>query len=160
MAIPSKGPISLNDIRQNLGVYGPISLNDYRVRALAKKPSGTISLKDCYKQSAENVYKLVVERNGEGDYGYDLGRFGSITPQKLNGKTIASFFIYDSYIALKTEDTKPYFKEVTLGYEDRVITLQQAYYTKYRYGGYDDYIIEKIQRSAGKGIEIRLTAKE
>lgn len=160
MAIPSKGPISLNDIRQNLGVYGPISLNDYRVRALAKKPSGTISLKDCYKQSEENVYKLVVERNDDGDYGYDLGRFGSITPQKLNGKTITLFFIYDSYITLKTEDTKPYFKEVTLEYKNHVITLYQANYTKYKYGGYDDYIIENIQRSIGKEIEIRLTAKE
>jgi len=160
MAIPSKGPISLNDIRQNLGVYGPISLNDYRVRALAKKPSGIISLKDCYKQFEENVYKLVVERNDDGDYGYDLGRLGSITPQKLNGKTITLFFIYDSYITLKTEDTKPYFKTLTLEYEDHVITFHQAAYTKYQYYGYSDYIIEKIQRSAGKEIEIRLTAKE
>jgi hypothetical protein len=48
MALQTSGPISLDDIRQELGISGAISLNDPEVRLLAGKPSGPISLSDFY----------------------------------------------------------------------------------------------------------------
>jgi hypothetical protein len=48
MAITTSGLITMDDIRQELGITGAINLNDPLVRFLAGKPSGRISLSDFY----------------------------------------------------------------------------------------------------------------
>jgi hypothetical protein len=48
MTLPSSGPISLLDVRTELGLSGTISLNDTAVRNLLGKVSGIISLFDAY----------------------------------------------------------------------------------------------------------------
>jgi hypothetical protein len=47
-ALQDSGPISLGDIRTELGNTGIISLNDADVRALAGRPSGVISMSNFY----------------------------------------------------------------------------------------------------------------
>ena len=51
MTLPSSGPISLLDVRNELGFSGTISLNDTAVRNLLGKASGIISLFDAYGKS-------------------------------------------------------------------------------------------------------------
>jgi hypothetical protein len=52
MTLPVSGPISLGAVAAELGIALPLSLGDARVRALAGKPSGPISLGDLRGKSA------------------------------------------------------------------------------------------------------------
>jgi hypothetical protein len=59
MALQTSGPISLDDIRQELSISGEISLNNSEVRQLADKSSGAISLSDFYgKRAAAKNLKI------------------------------------------------------------------------------------------------------
>lgn len=52
MALPSTGPISMLQVRTELGLSGSISLGQAEVRELAGRPSGTISMSDLLGKSA------------------------------------------------------------------------------------------------------------
>jgi hypothetical protein len=53
MTLPSSGPISMSQVAAELGISATgLSLNDSRVRALAGKPSGAISMNDLHGKSA------------------------------------------------------------------------------------------------------------
>lgn len=52
MTLPTSGPISIGMVAAELGIGLPLSLGDPRVRALAGKPSGPISLGDVRGKSA------------------------------------------------------------------------------------------------------------
>ena len=58
MTLPTSGPISLGMVAQELGISLPLSLGDPRVRALAGKPSGPISLGDLRGKSAIPPFSL------------------------------------------------------------------------------------------------------
>lgn len=52
MALPSSGPISMSQIREELKSSGPISLGSSEVRNLAGKTSGTIKMSELYGKSS------------------------------------------------------------------------------------------------------------
>lgn len=53
MTLPATGPISMSQVATELGISATgLSLNDSRVRALAGKPSGAISMADLRGKSA------------------------------------------------------------------------------------------------------------
>jgi len=52
------GPVSIGRVAQELGIPLPLSLGDPRVRALAGKPSGPISLGDLRGKSATPAFSL------------------------------------------------------------------------------------------------------
>lgn len=59
MTLPTSGPISLGMVAAELGIPLPLSLGDPRVRALAGKPSGPISLGDLRGKSAVPPFSLI-----------------------------------------------------------------------------------------------------
>lgn len=73
--IPLDGPISIGMVAAELGISLPLSLGDPRVRALAGKPSGPISLGDLRGKSALTPL-TVTARN---DRGQADTRFGAAT---------------------------------------------------------------------------------
>ncbi len=58
MTLPTTGPITLGMVAAELGIGLPLSLGDARVRALAGKPSGPISLGDLRGKSATPPFSL------------------------------------------------------------------------------------------------------
>jgi len=54
MALPSTGPISMSQVRSELGLSGSISLGQSQVRELAGRPSGSISMSHLRGKSAVN----------------------------------------------------------------------------------------------------------
>ena len=54
MALPSTGPISMSQVRTELGLSGSISLGQSEVRALAGRSSGSISMSHLRGKSAVN----------------------------------------------------------------------------------------------------------
>jgi len=58
MTLPASGPISIGMVAAELGIGLPLSLGDPRVRALAGKPSGPISLGDLRGKSATPPFSL------------------------------------------------------------------------------------------------------
>lgn len=72
MTLPSSGPISISMVAAELGISAAgLSLNDSRVRALAGKPSGTISMSDLYGKSS------YIREPASGDY--YIGTPGNVT---------------------------------------------------------------------------------
>lgn len=58
MALPTTGPISLGQVKEELNKTGSISLGSTDVRNLAGKTSGQISLSDLYGKSAATWVKV------------------------------------------------------------------------------------------------------
>lgn len=97
MALPSSGPLSLNDIKGEFGGPGSPSLSDYYAGGSyvpsgtsgtygAVPTGGTISIANFYgTQAALEIISLNVGDDGYGDYGYNpyLG-IGSISPNTLS----------------------------------------------------------------------------
>ena len=89
MALPTSGSISIDDIKNELGITGELSLMDQRVRDLAGIQSGSLILpNDLWGKSARTV-RLVITgfeqvKMGFGDWGrqqYDKITFGiSVSP--------------------------------------------------------------------------------
>lgn len=89
MALPSTGPISMSQVRTELGRTGTISLNDGTVRALAGKASGTISMADLRGKSA--ILMLTVTPGAGGNFrGWAHGGYGSISSRSYGGFTLSS----------------------------------------------------------------------
>jgi hypothetical protein len=71
MALQTSGPISLGDVRSELGLSGRISLGDAAVRGLAKRETGSISLSHLYGKSALNIeYEGRVKLSNQGRWGW------------------------------------------------------------------------------------------
>ncbi|KZK92556.1 MULTISPECIES: hypothetical protein [unclassified Pseudovibrio] len=67
MALQTNGPISLGDVRSELGLSGRISLGDTAVRNLAKRTSGSIALSHLYGKSS-----IIREPETGGRYNHDV----------------------------------------------------------------------------------------
>lgn len=74
MALPTTGPISLGQVKEELNKTGSISLGSTDVRNLAGKTSGQISLSDLYGKSAATWVKVgntdglgVIMNEGSGE---------------------------------------------------------------------------------------------
>jgi len=65
MTLPTSGPISIGMVAAELGISLPLSLGDPRVRALAGKPSGPISLGDLRGKSAIPPFSLTANDAAE-----------------------------------------------------------------------------------------------
>lgn len=65
MTLPTSGPISIGMVAQELGITLPLSLGDSRVRTLAGKPSGPISLGDLRGKSAATSMTVTAAAVGE-----------------------------------------------------------------------------------------------
>lgn len=63
MTLPTSGPISIGMVAAELGISLPLSLGDPRVRALAGKPSGPISLGDLRGKSAVPPFSLTAKND-------------------------------------------------------------------------------------------------
>ncbi len=98
MALPSSGPISLKQVRDELKLSGSINLGQQEVRNLAKIPSGRISMSDLRGKSARewdqdfkdkygNQYKGEYKENNS--YNIDLAKIpsGRISMSDLRGKS-------------------------------------------------------------------------
>lgn len=102
MALPSTGPISLNDVNVELGnaATALISLNDAAVRALAEVPTGTISMEDLRGKAAASHtvtegYTSSVSKTGFGvTVGFisDVTTLGSINPTTLSSVALTAVF--------------------------------------------------------------------
>src|SRR5690625_3339233 len=97
MALPSTGPLSMSQVNVELGYASTrtTSLNEAAVRALAGRPSGSISFSHLRGKSAATVINVTVEVYNIGKgvtlYGFsDITTFsyGSRSPTTLNGATI------------------------------------------------------------------------
>jgi hypothetical protein len=87
MALPTNGPISLGDVRSELGLSGRISLGDSAVRSLAERETGSISLSHLYGKSSgitlwSGSVTFLAASNGSyiANFGYGSLNFGIITP--------------------------------------------------------------------------------
>lgn len=61
MTLPATGNISLGMVGAELGIAMPLSLGDSRVRTLAGKPSGAISLTDLRGKTAANYVPPTIQ---------------------------------------------------------------------------------------------------
>lgn len=95
MALPSSGSITIAQIATELGLSLPLDLTDSRVRALAGKPSGSITMpNDLWGKSSVTISivgNMSAVRGGGRDSLYDQGTFsvsksggGSITAYSWN----------------------------------------------------------------------------
>lgn len=90
MTLPSTGPISMSQVATELGISATgLSLNDSRVRALAGKPSGTISMSDLRGKST-SVLTVGSSTPSVTNYGYYSGLYGALTNTSRYGGTVTS----------------------------------------------------------------------
>lgn len=97
MTLPTTGPISIAMVAAELGISSAgLSLGDARVRALAGKPTGPISLGDLRGKSADGggggggaTFSLTAERGiAGGAIGYEKDVYGSITSEPLGANVM------------------------------------------------------------------------
>ena len=94
MALPSSGPITMAQVAAELGISASgLSLNDSRVRQLAGKPSGAISMADLRGKSSVWVATLIPARVASYSTGYGGGA-GVLSPNVFNGITITYLYQY------------------------------------------------------------------
>lgn len=89
------GAISLYDVAVELGLSATgLNLNDVRVRELAGKPSGAVSLNDLRGKSSGVDFSLVMSDVGGGvAVGYNSdGSAGSLAPGYYKGYQIGSIY--------------------------------------------------------------------
>ena len=73
MTLPSSGPITMAQVAAELGISASgLSLNDSRVRQLAGKPSGAISMADLRGKSSVWVATLIPARSEERRVGKEV----------------------------------------------------------------------------------------
>lgn len=97
MTLHSSGPISLAQVRTELGLSGPISLGQANVRALLQKTSGPISLHDAYGKANRITHAYTFDEHRVGQkyltgYNPTYG-MGSLSPLTMLGTsaTISRF---------------------------------------------------------------------
>lgn len=97
MPLPSSGPISMAQVRAELGGSGPISLGTSNVRSLAGLGSGAISLASLRGKSAAvglGSFSLAAANNQPDgntlNTGQYSGAYGSVSPSSVMGYAITS----------------------------------------------------------------------
>lgn len=95
MALPSSGPISMAQVRSELGLSGPISLGTSAVRSLAGLGSGAISLANLRGKSVAvglgSFNLAAVNSQTSADIlntGFSSGYYGSVSPSTVLGAGI------------------------------------------------------------------------
>ena len=108
MALPSSGPITMAQVAAELGISASgLSLDDSRVRQLAGKPSGAISMADLLGKSSVWVATLIPAKVAGYTTGYGDGK-GVLSPNVFNGITItylAQYAIGQLLIVRTSNDT-------------------------------------------------------
>lgn len=79
MALPTTGAITLGMVAAELSISPPLSLGDNRVRALAGKPAGAITLGDLRGKSAYTPPKIISATIAEGYTPASQGSFVDAT---------------------------------------------------------------------------------
>lgn len=93
MALPTSGSISMAQIAGELGLSLPLDLNDSRVRALAGKPSGPISMpSDFYGKSAGPTVTIQITSSGTDTIGGGRRRDYFIATINWTGATTPSSY--------------------------------------------------------------------
>jgi hypothetical protein len=89
MALPSSGSITIDQIKTELGITGELSLTDSRVRALAGRSSGDVTLPNDFWGKSARTVRLIIQsseqvRTNWGQWNeqqYDKITFGiSVSP--------------------------------------------------------------------------------
>lgn len=97
MTLQASGTITMAQIAAELGISATgLSLNDSRVRTLAARPSGSISMSDFYGKSSSFNFTVTTSNNGGGLYSMSsffstyapIGAQGSISPTDLFGSRL------------------------------------------------------------------------
>lgn len=86
MALPASGPISLAQVRTELGLSGPISLGQSQVRSLAGVASGPISLSNLHGKSAA-LPSLTVNKSSNASGSDETSSPGGATTVNTNTVT-------------------------------------------------------------------------
>lgn len=103
MALPSSGPISLANVRSELGLSGAISLGQSNVRSLAGLASGAIAMSALRGKSAAPVvpgigsfslYASNYTSDSVLNTGYSSGYYGSVSPGSVLGAAILQMRLY------------------------------------------------------------------
>lgn len=85
MALPSTGPISMSQVRTELGLSGSISLGQAAVRELAGRPSGSISMSHLRGKSAYTPMTLSNTNAHAIIYGQPCGNHTSSSTVTVSG---------------------------------------------------------------------------
>lgn len=95
MPLPSTGPISMADIRSELGLSGAISLGQSNVRSLAGLASGAIAMSALRgKSAAIGLASFNLSAVASGTMcGFSRGAFGSVSPTSVFGIPIRQCYI-------------------------------------------------------------------
>lgn len=130
MALPSSGPISMSQVRTELGrSSGPISLGDSDVRNLAGRPSGSISMSDLHGKSnityTQYTFSPIKRFYGDDkvqfewyEYTYNhpvIPNGGSLNPQSYKGaaiRQIAFGGIVESQVEILGNHPKNFFSRL------------------------------------------------
>lgn len=81
MALPSSGPLSINDIAAEFGGSTPHSLSEYYNAAPGIPASGTIAIDDFYGASSPlATYSLTSDTSFDYLHGYQVNQYGSLSP--------------------------------------------------------------------------------
>lgn len=103
MALPSSGSISIAQVATELGLSLPLDLNDSRVRTLAGKPTGNITLPNDLWGKSSRSYSvaggfIAQSTGGSRPRYYDRGSWTiSKSPASAPSPTAWSWFIQDMY---------------------------------------------------------------
>ena len=115
MALPNSGPITMAQVAAELGISASgLSLNDSRVRQLAGKPSGAISMADLRGKSSVWVATLTPAKVASYTTGYGEGK-GGLSPNVFNGITITYLVQYadGDHLLIKTNNNAAFLNAVS-----------------------------------------------
>lgn len=117
MALPSSGPITMAQVAAELGISASgLSLDDSRVRQLAGRPSGSISMSDLLGKSSVWVATFIPARVGSGSWqnGYGEGS-GVLSPNVFNGITIDYLIQYtiENRLLIRTNNNAAFLNAVS-----------------------------------------------
>ena len=79
MALPSSGSITIDQIKTELGITGELSLTDIRVRALAGRSSGDVTLPNDFWGKSARTVQLIVTSYEQVSMGFNGQRYDKIT---------------------------------------------------------------------------------
>ena len=99
MALPSSGPISLNDIQNEFGGTNPIGINEYYGVASGVPASGTISFDDFYGTSAgptTNGLQLYLDPGNTNSYSGSGTSYNDLSSNGNDGTLSSSGITYSS----------------------------------------------------------------
>lgn len=121
MTLPTTKPISMSQVAAELGLSFPLSLTDSRVRALAGKATGTISLTDLLGKTASGIVNPI---NGGTLMNFDI----AIVTSSTTTLAVRVYVYNDGTIVIKR--TTATSGDTYLYYSPKTDSIGSSYYVK------------------------------